>query len=104
MPRPATFTEQLLRRKPVVLQAVATEGEELGRNLTTFQLMMFGVGATVGTGGFSSFVSLDPQRQRGVVILSGMCLMAWNMWRTYRAAPAIEPQPLLPVDASEVRA
>ncbi len=40
----------------------------------------------------------------GVVVLSGMCLMAWNMWRTYRAAPAIEPQPLLPVDSSEVRA
>ena len=40
----------------------------------------------------------------GVVVLSGMCLMAWNTWRTYRAAPAIEPQPLLPVDPSEVRA
>jgi cytochrome c oxidase cbb3-type subunit 1 len=30
--------------------------------------------------------------------------MAWNVWRTWRTAPAIEPQPLLPVDASEVRA
>ena len=40
----------------------------------------------------------------GVVVLSGMCLMAWNMWRTYRTAPAIEPQPVLPVDSSEVRA
>ncbi len=40
----------------------------------------------------------------GVVVLAGMCLMAWNVWRTWRAAPAIEPQPVLPVDASEVRA
>ncbi|HBN52867.1 MAG TPA: cytochrome-c oxidase, cbb3-type subunit I [Stenotrophomonas sp.] len=40
----------------------------------------------------------------GLVVLSGMCLMAWNVWRTWRTAPAIEPQPLLPVDASEVRA
>ncbi len=40
----------------------------------------------------------------GVLVLSGMVLMAWNVWRTYRVAPAIEPQPLLPVDASEVRA
>ncbi|MBN8799527.1 MAG: cbb3-type cytochrome c oxidase subunit I, partial [Stenotrophomonas nitritireducens] len=40
----------------------------------------------------------------GLVVLGGMCLMAWNVWRTWRTAPAIEPQPLLPVDASEVRA
>ena len=40
----------------------------------------------------------------GGLVLAGFCLMAWNMWRTYRAAPAIEPQPLLPVDSSEVRA
>ncbi|WP_442682131.1 cytochrome-c oxidase, cbb3-type subunit I [Stenotrophomonas sp. JC08] len=40
----------------------------------------------------------------GVVILSGMCLMAWNVWRTWRTAAAIEAQPVLPVDASEVRA
>ncbi len=39
----------------------------------------------------------------GLVVLSGMCLMAWNVWRTWRTAPAIEPQPLLPVDASEAR-
>ena len=30
--------------------------------------------------------------------------MAWNLVRTYRAAPAIAPQPLLPVDPSQVRA
>ncbi|MGX9719528.1 cytochrome-c oxidase, cbb3-type subunit I [Stenotrophomonas acidaminiphila] len=40
----------------------------------------------------------------GVVVLGGMCLMAWNVWRTWRTAPAIAAQPLLPVDASEVRA
>ena len=40
----------------------------------------------------------------GVLILAGMVLMGWHMWRTYRSAPAIAPQPLLPVDASQVRA
>jgi len=40
----------------------------------------------------------------GLLVLSGMVMMAWNVVRTYRAAPAIEPQPLLPVDASQVRA
>lgn len=68
MPRPATFTEQLLRRKPVVLQAVAAEGEELGRNLTTFQLMMFGVGATVGTGIFFVLGEAVPKAGPAVLI------------------------------------
>lgn len=43
--------EQLWRRKPIVLQNTERQGEELKRSLT-FQLMMFGVGATVGTGVF----------------------------------------------------
>ena len=33
-----------------------------------------------------------------------MFVMAWNLLRTYRAVPAIAEQPLLPVDASQVRA
>ena len=47
-----TLREQLLRRKPIVFQHQHHTGEELARNMTTFQLMMFGVGATVGTGIF----------------------------------------------------
>ena len=43
---------QLLRRKPIIFQHRHHEGEELKRNLGTFQLMMFGVGATIGTGIF----------------------------------------------------
>ena len=44
--------EQLLRRKPIVFQQQHHQGHELARTLSTFQLMMFGVGATVGTGIF----------------------------------------------------
>ncbi|AKC86390.1 cytochrome-c oxidase, cbb3-type subunit I [Pseudoxanthomonas suwonensis] len=40
----------------------------------------------------------------GLLVLAGMFVMAWNLVRTYRAAPAIESQPVLPVDASQVRA
>ena len=40
----------------------------------------------------------------GLLVLAGMLVMAWNLVRTYRAAPAIAPQPLLPVDPSQVRA
>lgn len=68
MPRPAKFSEQLLRRKPIVLQAITNEGEELGRNLTTFQLMMFGVGATVGTGIFFVLGEAVPKAGPAVLI------------------------------------
>ncbi|MFT3797837.1 APC family permease [Microbacterium sp.] len=47
-----TLGQQLLRRKPIVFQRNHHPGEELKRNLGTFQLMMFGVGATIGTGIF----------------------------------------------------
>ena len=40
----------------------------------------------------------------GLLVLAGMLVMAWNLVRTYRAAPPIAPQPLLPVDPSQVRA
>jgi APA family basic amino acid/polyamine antiporter len=46
--------QRLMRRKPVeqfVIQAQA-QGGALGRGITLFQLTMFGVGATVGTGIF----------------------------------------------------
>ncbi|WP_447729535.1 cytochrome-c oxidase, cbb3-type subunit I [Pseudoxanthomonas suwonensis] len=40
----------------------------------------------------------------GLLVLSGMGVMAWNVLRTWRAAPAIAPQPVLPVAASDARA
>ena len=40
----------------------------------------------------------------GVLVLAGMGVMAWNVLRTWRSAPAIAPQPVLPPDASEARA
>ena len=40
----------------------------------------------------------------GLLVLSGMGVMAWNTWKTFAAARAPAPQPILPVDASEVRA
>ncbi|MBE2292749.1 MAG: cbb3-type cytochrome c oxidase subunit I, partial [Xanthomonadaceae bacterium] len=40
----------------------------------------------------------------GVLVLSGMFVMAWNLMRTYGAAKTIAEQPLLPVDPSQARA
>ena len=40
----------------------------------------------------------------GLLVLAGMFVMAWNLVRTYRSAPVPAEQPLLPVDASQVRA
>ncbi len=39
----------------------------------------------------------------GLLVLSGMLLMAWNVWQTYRQA-AVAPQPVLPPDVSDARA
>jgi amino acid transporter len=52
----ATLREQLLRRKPVLVMEEETGSEtgksELARTIGLFQLTMFGVGATIGTGIF----------------------------------------------------
>ena len=40
----------------------------------------------------------------GLLVLSGMAVMAWNTWKTFAASRAVGVQPILPVDASEVRA
>jgi cytochrome c oxidase cbb3-type subunit 1 len=40
----------------------------------------------------------------GLLVLSGMFVMAWNMYRTYQQVKEIAPQPLLAPDASEARA
>ncbi|MFT3761347.1 MAG: cytochrome-c oxidase, cbb3-type subunit I [Pseudoxanthomonas sp.] len=40
----------------------------------------------------------------GLLVLSGMGLMAWNTWKTFRAAGAVGEQPVLVPDASEASA
>ena len=40
----------------------------------------------------------------GLLVLSGMLLMAWNVYQTYRHAGTPEDQPLLPPDAADARA
>ena len=63
-----TLAEQLKRRKPIVFRTPPPEGEELGRTLTTFQLMMFGVGATVGTGIFFVLSESVPEAGPAVIV------------------------------------
>ncbi len=60
--------EQLKRRKPIVFLNVHREGEELARNITTFQLTMFGVGATVGTGIFFVLSEAVPKAGPAVIV------------------------------------
>ncbi|MFT3835262.1 MAG: amino acid permease [Micropruina sp.] len=60
--------EQLRRRKPIVFQHLHHKGEELARNMGTFQLMMFGVGATVGTGIFFVLSEAIPKAGAAVII------------------------------------
>src|SRR5215204_3433666 len=52
----ASLREQILRRKPVTAYVeetgADTEGGELARTISLFQLSLFGIGATIGTGIF----------------------------------------------------
>ncbi len=64
----ASLGAQLLRRKPIVFQRTHHQGEELKRNLGTFQLMMFGVGATIGTGIFFVLSEAIPLAGPAVII------------------------------------
>ena len=52
----ASLREQVTRRKSVSVMAAETgadtEGGELARSIGLFQLSMFGIGATIGTGIF----------------------------------------------------
>ncbi len=59
---------QLLRRKPILFQHKFHAGEELPRKLGTFQLMMFGVGATIGTGIFFVLSEAIPKAGPAVII------------------------------------
>lgn len=60
--------QQLLRRKPIIFTTHHHEGHELARNLSTFQLTMFGVGATVGTGIFFVLGEAVPKAGPAVLI------------------------------------
>ncbi len=66
---PITLTEQMLRRRPVIGAPVADGAAEgLKRSIGTFQLTMFGVGSTVGTGIFFVLSEAVPEAGPGVVI------------------------------------
>ncbi len=71
MPVPTTtlpLADQLRRRKPIVFRDHHHEGEELKRGITTFQLTMFGVGATVGTGIFFVLGEAVPKAGPAVLV------------------------------------
>ena len=56
------LTEQMLRRRPAIGAPVAHGASAtLKRSIGTFQLTMFGVGATVGTGIFFVFPRRFPK-------------------------------------------
>ena len=61
-----TLRHQLLRRKPITPPSSSSGG--LARNITTFQLTMFGVGATVGTGVFFVMHEAVPDAGPAVII------------------------------------
>jgi amino acid transporter len=68
--------QQLMRRKPIIVQHKHHTGEELPRSLSTFQLMMFGVGATVGTGIFFVLSEAIPVAGPAVILsflLAAIC-------------------------------
>jgi APA family basic amino acid/polyamine antiporter len=66
---PITLTEQMLRRRPVVGAPVA-HGASVGlkRTIGSFQLSMFGIGATVGTGIFFVLSEAVPEAGPSVVV------------------------------------
>jgi len=70
MPAPAlTLVQQMLRRRPVIGAPVAQgAAQNLKRSIGTFQLTMFGVGSTVGTGIFFVLSEAVPEAGPGVVI------------------------------------
>ncbi|MFZ2504451.1 MAG: amino acid permease [Nocardioides sp.] len=59
--------QQLTRKKPLDLEG-SHEGPELERSLSSFALMMFGVGATVGTGIFFVLPESVPDAGPAVVV------------------------------------
>lgn len=64
----ATLREQLTRRKPLARTTDPHSGPDLERNIGTFALTMFGVGATVGTGIFFVLQEAVPDAGPAVVV------------------------------------
>ncbi len=66
----ASLREQLTRKKPIASDAVDHHhgGPDLKRTIGTFQLMMFGVGATVGTGIFFVLPESVPKAGPAVIV------------------------------------
>ena len=66
---PIGLSTQMLRRRPVIGAPVAHgASDHLKRSIGTFQLTMFGVGATVGTGIFFVLSQAVPESGPGVVV------------------------------------
>ncbi len=66
---PISLSEQMLRRRPVIGAPVAHgAADHLKRSIGTFQLTMFGVGATVGTGIFIVLRQAVPKAGPAVLI------------------------------------
>ncbi|MGY4712311.1 amino acid permease [Mycolicibacterium sp. CBM1] len=66
---PINLTEQMLRRRPTLGAPVAHgASDHLKRTIGTFQLTMFGVGATVGTGIFFVLSEAVPEAGPGVIL------------------------------------
>lgn len=67
-----SLKDQLLRRKPIAEHVVSDPGgastEHLGRSFGTFQLTLFGVGGTVGTGIFFVLQEAVPDAGPAVVV------------------------------------
>jgi APA family basic amino acid/polyamine antiporter len=72
MSAPGGLRAELLRRKPVRStggqHAAGEHGEHLPRSIGTFQLTMFGVGATIGTGIFFVLGQAVPEAGPAVVV------------------------------------
>ena len=66
---PPSLVEQMLRRRPLINAPVAHgASQNLKRSIGTFQLAMFGIGATVGTGIFFVLSEAVPQAGPGVIV------------------------------------
>jgi amino acid transporter len=64
----ATLGEQLTRKKPMAAKKGPHEGPDLKPSFGTFQLTMFGVGATVGTGIFFVLQEAVPDAGPAVIV------------------------------------
>jgi amino acid transporter len=64
-----SLTQQMLRRRPVLFAPVARgAADHLRRTIGTFQLTMFGVGSTIGTGIFFVLSQAVPEAGPGVIV------------------------------------